>query len=278
MFSMRPGDEVQKILLNTRTLTVNLPYSEGNETGFPLLEKETGETIYNSTNVVIGLKISQAREDTPEEPKLDQKTDYDFDINLFTDELKINFGTAVSKLIGAVSGPSKAHLENSTPCEKLLDCRKHLQDIFLGPLPSCPCNYPTSIFYEDKIWDEPQKRFYRWKDASGDGERLHIYKPNAEYCIRSLLAHGSTSLAAQHCCYNRQRKLITRGSGAGNPNYVSPDISRTLHEKIDLLPWKLCKGDFTRYNKMRPPNNGNTCEENPKNEEYEKQVRLASFY
>lgn len=45
----------------------------------------------------------------------------------------------------------------------------------------------------------------------------------------------------------RDRKLITRGSGAGSPNYVSPDVSKILHDKLDILPWRLCKGDFTKY-------------------------------
>lgn len=29
---------------------------------------------------------------------------------------------------------------------------------------------------------------------------------------------------------------------------------------------------------MRPPNNGNRCEENPENNIYEKQVKLTKFY
>ena len=119
---MRPGDEVQKILLNTRTFTVNLPYTKGNETQFSVVGKATDgqDAIYNTSSMVIGLKISQARDDSREDAQLD-KTDlnYDLDINLFKDEMQINFGTAVAKLIGAVSSPSKAHIENSTPCEKV---------------------------------------------------------------------------------------------------------------------------------------------------------------
>lgn len=82
---------------------------------------------------------------------------------------------------------------------------------------------------------------------SGGSQRLDVYKPGAAYCVRSLLAQGSGNAAAQHCCYDRKRRLLTRGSGAGTPNFVSPEISAVLHERIDVLPWRLCKGDFSRY-------------------------------
>lgn len=116
----------------------------------------------------------------------------------------------------------------------------------LTSLPACPCQYPSNIFYDDKIWDEKRMKYFRWRDVSGESQRLDVYKPGATYCIRSLLTQGSGSAAVQHCCYDRQRKLLTRGSGAGTPNFVSPEISPILHERIDILPWRLCKGDFSR--------------------------------
>lgn len=116
----------------------------------------------------------------------------------------------------------------------------------LASLPGCPCQYPSNIFYDDKIWDVKRTRYFRWRDASGDSQRLDVYKPGAAYCVLSLLTQGSGSAAAQHCCYDRRRKLLTRGSGAGTPNFVSPEISPVLHERIDVLPWRLCKGDFSR--------------------------------
>ncbi|XP_069691808.1 uncharacterized protein [Periplaneta americana] len=171
--------------------------------------------------------------------------------------------------------------DDEDPCERWMHCKDKLQRAFLGPLgslPSCPCRYPSAIFYDDKIWDKEQGKYFRWRDVSGEAERLDVYKPGAAYCIRSLLAQGSTSLAAQHCCYDRYRRLITRGSGAGTPDLVSPEVSVTLHEKVDVVPWRLCKGDFTRYNKVRPPNNQNNCTANPDDREFQRQVQLAQYF
>ncbi|XP_076628834.1 uncharacterized protein LOC143345515 isoform X2 [Colletes latitarsis] len=170
---------------------------------------------------------------------------------------------------------------NEDPCQKWLNSKDKLEKVFLGglaSLPACPCQYPSNIFYDDKIWDERQKRYFRWRDVSGDSQRLDVYKPGAAYCVRSLLMQGSGSVAAQHCCYDRRRKLVTRGSGAGTPNFVSPEISAILHERIDVLPWRLCKGDFSRYNGVRPPNNDNGCEANPDNEEYQRQIDDTKHY
>ncbi|XP_046738373.1 uncharacterized protein LOC124406807 [Diprion similis] len=165
-------------------------------------------------------------------------------------------------------------------CQKWLDSKDTLEDAFLGPLvlPACPCHYPSSIFYDDKIWDQGQERYFRWRDVSGEAERLDVYKPGATYCIRSLLVQGGGSAAAQHCCYDGKRKLLTRGSGAGTPNLVSPEVSAVLHERIDILPWRLCKGNFSRFNKVRPPNNDNQCKENPDEEEYQRQMNQTKHY
>lgn len=96
--------------------------------------------------------------------------------------------------------------DNDDPCQRWLECKDDLESAFLSGnnhLPSCPCHYPSTIFYDDKIWDENQSRFFRWRDASSEAERLNIYKPGAAYCIRSLLAQGSSSISSQHCCYDR---------------------------------------------------------------------------
>ncbi|XP_076239520.1 uncharacterized protein LOC143182429 [Calliopsis andreniformis] len=170
---------------------------------------------------------------------------------------------------------------NEDPCQKWLNSRDKIEKVFLGglsTLPACPCQYPSNIFYDDKIWDEKLKKYFRWRDVSGDSQRLDVYKPGAAYCVRSLLTQGSGSAAAQHCCYDRRRKLLTRGSGAGTPNFVSPEISPILHERIDVLPWRLCKGDFSRYNGVRPPNNDNDCEANPDDEEYQRQIDDTKYY
>ncbi|XP_017756286.1 PREDICTED: uncharacterized protein LOC108548028 [Eufriesea mexicana] len=170
---------------------------------------------------------------------------------------------------------------NEDPCQKWLDSKDKLEQVFSGSLaslPACPCHYPSNIFYDDKIWDVKRMRYFRWRDVSGDSQRLDVYKPGATYCVLSLLTQGSGSAAAQHCCYDRRRKLLTRGSGAGTPNFVSPEISPVLHERIDVLPWRLCKGDFSRYNGVRPPNNDNACESNPDDEEYQRQIDDTKYY
>ncbi|XP_068972682.1 uncharacterized protein [Bombus flavifrons] len=170
---------------------------------------------------------------------------------------------------------------NEDPCQKWLDSKDKLEQVFLGglaSLPACPCLYPNNIFYEDKIWDQKRMKYFRWRDVSGSSQRLDVYKPGATYCVRSFLTQGSGSAAAQHCCYDHQRKLLTRGSGAGTPYFVSPEISPILHERIDVLPWRLCKGDFSRYNGVRPPNNDNACEANPDDEEYQRQIDDTKHY
>lgn len=86
---------------------------------------------------------------------------------------------------------------------------------------------------------------------------------------------GIDTLAAQHCCYDDSMKLITRGKGAGTPNLISTEFSADLHYKVDILPWIICKGDWSRYNQARPPNNGQKCPENPQDEDYYKQFEEA---
>ena len=145
-------------------------------------------------------------------------------------------------------------------------------------LPSCPCQYPTEVAYATADVADPARPgrpSFRWKDASGAKERLEIYKPTARYCIRSMLTLESTTLAAQHCCYDDAMRLVTRGKGAGTPNLISVEFSQDLHYKVDVLPWIICKGDWSRYNQARPPNNGQRCAENPQDEDYVKQFEEA---
>lgn len=66
----------------------------------------------------------------------------------------------------------------------------------------------------------------------------------AKRCIRSEVGEGT--LAAQNCCYDVDKKLLTRGSGAGTPDVISPDVSGPLHQLVDKVPWLMCRGDWTR--------------------------------
>ncbi|XP_045566179.1 isthmin-1 [Salmo salar] len=165
-------------------------------------------------------------------------------------------------------------------CERWMNCKSEFLKKYMtkvsNDLPSCPCSYPTEVAYSTAdVPDPATRRGFRWKDASGPKEKLEIYKPTARYCIRSMLTLESTTLAAQHCCYNDNMKLITRGKGVGTPNLISNEFSADLHYKVDILPWIICKGDWSRYNQVRPPNNGQKCPDNPLDEDYLKQVEEA---
>lgn len=156
--------------------------------------------------------------------------------------------------------------------------KKYMHKV-VNDLPSCPCSYPREVAYSTaEIFDRLKRKSFRWKDASGPKEKLEIYKPTARYCIRSMLSLESTTLAAQHCCYDDNMQLITRGKGAGTPNLISIEFSAELHYKVDILPWIICKGDWSRYNEARPPNNGQKCTENPSDEDYYKQFQEAREY
>uniref|UniRef100_A0A5F9CQ67 Isthmin 1 n=1 Tax=Oryctolagus cuniculus TaxID=9986 RepID=A0A5F9CQ67_RABIT len=168
-------------------------------------------------------------------------------------------------------------------CERWMSCKseflkKYMHKV-INDLPSCPCSYPTEVAYSTAdIFDHIKRKDFRWKDASGPKEKLEIYKPTARYCIRSMLSLESTTLAAQHCCYGDNMQLITRGKGAGTPNLISTEFSAELHYKVDVLPWIICKGDWSRYNEARPPNNGQKCAESPSDEDYIKQFQEAREY
>nr|XP_002734186.1 PREDICTED: isthmin-1-like [Saccoglossus kowalevskii] len=164
-------------------------------------------------------------------------------------------------------------------CEAWMTCKNEFLLSYLSrlqELPSCPCVYPIIIAHNSSIWDQQKQKTFNWMDASG--EKLNIYKPTASHCIRSKLSVQSTSLAAQHCCYDSDMILITRGPGAGTPNLISTEVSYELHYKIDIMPWIHCKGDWTRYNQVRPPNNMAGCIENPDTRTFVRLYQEAKIY
>ncbi|KAJ1077025.1 hypothetical protein K5549_019396, partial [Capra hircus] len=192
--------------------------------------------------------------------------------------------TEVSLLAGSEEfNATKLFEVDTDSCERWMSCKseflkKYMHKV-INDLPSCPCSYPTEVAYSTAdIFDRVKRKDFRWKDASGPKEKLEIYKPTARYCIRSMLSLESTTLAAQHCCYGDNMQLITRGKGAGTPNLISTEFSAELHYKVDILPWILCKGDWSRYNEARPPNNGQKCTESPSDEDYIKQFQEAREY
>ncbi|XP_068796334.1 isthmin-1 isoform X1 [Struthio camelus] len=192
--------------------------------------------------------------------------------------------TEVSLLAGSEDfNATKLFEVDTDSCERWMSCKSEFLKKYMhkvvNDLPSCPCSYPREVAYSTaEIYDRIKRKNFRWKDASGPKEKLEIYKPTARYCIRSMLSLESTTLAAQHCCYDDNMQLITRGKGAGTPNLISIEFSAELHYKVDVLPWIICKGDWSRYNEARPPNNGQKCTENPSDEDYYKQFQEAREY
>uniref|UniRef100_H0YW66 Isthmin 1 n=1 Tax=Taeniopygia guttata TaxID=59729 RepID=H0YW66_TAEGU len=192
--------------------------------------------------------------------------------------------TEVSLLAGSEDfNATKLFEVDTDSCERWMSCKSEFLKKYMhkvvNDLPSCPCSYPREVAYSTaEIFDRLKRKSFRWKDASGPKEKLEIYKPTARYCIRSMLSLESTTLAAQHCCYDDNMQLITRGKGAGTPNLISIEFSAELHYKVDILPWIICKGDWSRYNEARPPNNGQKCTENPSDEDYYKQFQEAREY
>lgn len=193
--------------------------------------------------------------------------------------------------VNKVVEPLPFEMENGTEpfgtdvdsCEKWVNCKSEFLQRYLhkvlSELPSCPCAYPSAAAYTVvSVFDEQQGRPFRWRDASGPKERMDIYKPSARSCIRSALSSDVATLAAQHCCYDEHGRLITRGKGAGTPNLISTEFSPELHFKVDVLPWILCKGDWSRFHVVRPPNKGLGCPENPHQEVFMNELEEAGEY
>ncbi|XP_076099964.1 isthmin-like isoform X1 [Mytilus galloprovincialis] len=170
--------------------------------------------------------------------------------------------------------------EDVDTCEEWIDCNNQTIKTYLNKsyLPSCPCYYPLHLDYNNKVWDRQKQKHFKWLNIIISEEGLNAYKPNAQYCIRSKLYRGTETLAAQFCCYDDTMRLITRGKSAGTPNLISPEISQELHHKLDISPWIICKGDWTRYNEVIQPNNGLNCRDNPNEEDIKIQVFQAQNF
>ncbi|KAG7251328.1 hypothetical protein CRUP_024405 [Coryphaenoides rupestris] len=193
--------------------------------------------------------------------------------------------------VNTVVEPFPFEMENGTEpfgtdvdtCEKWLNCKSDFLQRYvhqvLSELPGCPCSYPSAAAYAVvSVHDEARGRPFRWRDASGPRERLDVYKPSARSCIRSALSDAASTLAAQHCCYDERGRLLTRGKGAGTPNLISSEFSPELHFKVDVLPWILCKGDWSRFHAARPPNRGLACPENPHQDVFLNELEEAREY
>lgn len=169
--------------------------------------------------------------------------------------------------------------QESDTCSLWQRCEtsQEIPSLFVA-LPPCPCTYPTGLVYNDRVWDPLNRHHYRWREISLQSERVDIYRPGASYCIRSLSVVPKMTLSSQQCCYDDRRRLLTRGWAAGTPALVSPEASVHLSRVTERLPWLACKGDFSRYHLQRPPDNRLNCSVNPSDEEYQRQVLLATNY
>ena len=129
-------------------------------------------------------------------------------------------------------------------CGEWLSCASKPMPL-LSTLPACPCSYPVSLHHKSSIYDQKHKRKFDWQDTSAPQFKNHVYRPGATLCIRSkpLLP---TNMAAQQCCYDNDLRLITRGQAAGTPMIVSPEVSYDIHFQLDVMPWIMCGGDWTR--------------------------------
>ncbi|XP_064603201.1 isthmin-1-like isoform X2 [Liolophura sinensis] len=178
--------------------------------------------------------------------------------------------------------PKQTYLDTETDaCEMWSTCKdEYLQRYMthLSELANCPCFYPYNLENNNNVWDDNRRRYYQWVEVNSTEEKLSVYRPGAYKCIRSLLFPGAPTLAAQVCCYTHNLQLVTRGRNAGTPNLISPQISWELHYKIDILPWVICKGDWTRYNQVLSPNNMLGCAEFPDEDQLLEEVQEARDY
>lgn len=163
------------------------------------------------------------------------------------------------------------------PCTVWQNCalNQHLKaSRWFQKLPSCSCQLqPTQFIYNNTIYDPALNKSFQWKGMKVD--KRGLLRRTAQFCIRSL---PHTSLSAQVCCYDSKLQLITRGIGAGTPFVVSPDRNASMHYELDVLPIRLCNGDWTRFHAVRPPNNGRNCSANPDYNEFALQVLKARDY
>lgn len=167
--------------------------------------------------------------------------------------------------------------DEQDPCTVWQNCalNQHLKaSRWFQKLPSCSCQLqPTQFIYNNTIYDPALNKSFQWRGMKVDKKGL--LRRTASFCIRSL---PRTSLSAQVCCYDSKFQLITRGIGAGTPFVVSPDRNASMHYELDVLPIRLCNGDWTRYHAVRPPNNGRNCSANPDDNEFALQVLKARDY
>lgn len=137
-------------------------------------------------------------------------------------------------------------------------------DLLQEDLPSCPCTYPAEALDGfASLLDKRLGRTFYWKDSSDAEEHVDAYLPAARLCLRSLHGERTSTLASQLCCYDHRGRLLTRGKGARSAELISPDFSPKLHHIVDHVPWDLCKGDWSIFQTLLPPNNGLNCPPRP---------------
>jgi hypothetical protein len=90
--------------------------------------------------------------------------------SLETGPMQAAIGITLARVLGVLTGHGKSgdsgemNKMEEDPCERWIRCKDKMQKAFLGllgALPSCPCHYPSAIFYDDKIWDQGQGKYFR---------------------------------------------------------------------------------------------------------------------
>eukprot|EP00118_Oscarella_pearsei_P011423 m.76602 g.76602 ORF g.76602 m.76602 type:complete len:228 (+) comp36003_c1_seq2:3379-4062(+) len=180
---------------------------------------------------------------------------------------------------GAPRASSGEELEESEVetdcCEKWINCSldvKEELDAVFKTLPDCPCIY-FGIPYDQMFHDRRHNTSFKWRE---DNCKLDLYYPTAKTCIEHI--PDDIDFPAQHCCYDYRGLLITRGCGAGTPRLASKLLSPQMHLKFDRKPWLDCKGDWRKYQSVRPPNNGRKCLPLPPDNVLELERQAADSY
>ncbi|HEX9962640.1 MAG TPA: hypothetical protein VGB00_17035 [Pyrinomonadaceae bacterium] len=109
-------------------------------------------------------------------------------------------------------------------------------------LPCCPETY--SYTQEASMWETSTISF------------AGCFHPGAYYDVRtSQVYHQVTNTSSgQQCTYTRQGNLISRGAGAGTPDFVSPNVNAELHYINDVYPWTFLT--LAEYNSTWKPDVG----------------------
>jgi hypothetical protein len=139
-------------------------------------------------------------------------------------------------------------------CQNWIALDKLLGDKWLNKLPDFPCSQPGS---KEKGWKEVPT------DVNSH--------PGCSTCFRSAPANFlNLNSSGQQCCYDKDGKLITSGTGSGTADRRNALNNPLGHFFADVQPWLVCSkaGMLAEYLDRRPNNKGSENEKPcPENEQ-----------